>query len=432
MENEMEKPSKPNPKETISFNQNQCPSYSTTSVQDSRKRAKFYFPDEMIYEILLRLPVKFLLRFKCVSKSWLSLISSPHFIKAHLKLNSSLDKNHCLLMWTACNRSSSLKHCSINSLLDGQENPDVVNLDFPNRDKNDNSEPISYVGCCNGLILIAIDEKDLFLWNPFTRKSKKLPDLGLQLDKFNNHDYSIAYGFGYDEFTDDYKVAVIIGDLEYLNDYDYKPEVKIYSIKTESWKRIGDFYGFVLWNCGVFINGKLHWLLNRMICRHIFSLDLATETYGVMKAPRCEDYCLTKLVTFGRNLCLIRNDVGVRSEVWVMNEYGVGDSWMKVFNVPLETADKYLLEALRMSTNAEFLGLFNLELRFYNSKDNSFREIKNFVDDKILSASYFVESLALPSVADADQSPLEHQGQRRYTWLCSRISFLTIFLIQVI
>ncbi|KAM7488734.1 hypothetical protein LguiB_026218 [Lonicera macranthoides] len=36
-------------------------------------------PDEIIDNILLRLPVKSLLRFKCVSKRWLSTISDPNF-----------------------------------------------------------------------------------------------------------------------------------------------------------------------------------------------------------------------------------------------------------------------------------------------------------------------------------------------------------------
>ncbi|KAG5001241.1 hypothetical protein JHK87_022313 [Glycine soja] len=42
------------------------------------------FSHDLIVEILLRLPIKSLLRFKCVCKSWLSFISNPHFVKSHL------------------------------------------------------------------------------------------------------------------------------------------------------------------------------------------------------------------------------------------------------------------------------------------------------------------------------------------------------------
>ncbi|XLU20353.1 hypothetical protein S245_056419, partial [Arachis hypogaea] len=49
-------------------------------------------PDDLLPEILLRLPVKSLLRFKCVSKSWLSLnysISDPHSEKKHFELEAA-------------------------------------------------------------------------------------------------------------------------------------------------------------------------------------------------------------------------------------------------------------------------------------------------------------------------------------------------------
>ena len=42
-------------------------------------------PPEVMHEILSRLPVKPLCRFKLVSKPWLSLISNPKFIAMHSK-----------------------------------------------------------------------------------------------------------------------------------------------------------------------------------------------------------------------------------------------------------------------------------------------------------------------------------------------------------
>lgn len=43
-------------------------------------------PLDIISYILSRLPVKSLLRFKCVSKSWCSLISYPQFIRMNLNV----------------------------------------------------------------------------------------------------------------------------------------------------------------------------------------------------------------------------------------------------------------------------------------------------------------------------------------------------------
>ncbi|KAL5072685.1 hypothetical protein RYX36_011669 [Vicia faba] len=43
-----------------------------------------FIPDDLIPQILPSLPVKSLLRFKCVSNSWNTLISDPTFEKIHL------------------------------------------------------------------------------------------------------------------------------------------------------------------------------------------------------------------------------------------------------------------------------------------------------------------------------------------------------------
>lgn len=41
-------------------------------------------PDDIVFDVLSRVPIVFLCRFKCVSRSWRSLISHPCFITIHL------------------------------------------------------------------------------------------------------------------------------------------------------------------------------------------------------------------------------------------------------------------------------------------------------------------------------------------------------------
>ena len=55
-----------------------------------RKAAKIPAVNEdLLVSIFIRLPVKSLLRFKCVCKSWYSLINSPIFIGLHLNNKDS-------------------------------------------------------------------------------------------------------------------------------------------------------------------------------------------------------------------------------------------------------------------------------------------------------------------------------------------------------
>ena len=52
-----------------------------------------YLSDEVLIEILHRLSVKSLIRLRCVSKSWKSLIATPAFIDSHLTHSLSLPSN---------------------------------------------------------------------------------------------------------------------------------------------------------------------------------------------------------------------------------------------------------------------------------------------------------------------------------------------------
>ena len=64
-------------------------SISSSSVppQPTRKMSD-YLPNEVIIDILKRLPADSLIRCRCVCKSWYSLISIPHFITTHLNFKA--------------------------------------------------------------------------------------------------------------------------------------------------------------------------------------------------------------------------------------------------------------------------------------------------------------------------------------------------------
>ncbi|KAM3326670.1 hypothetical protein P3S67_001796 [Capsicum chacoense] len=119
-------------------------------------------PEDLITETLLRLPVKSLLKFRSVSKSWLSLIRSPEFVKNHLLLSATnKDYKHHSLMF-----KNGFKDCSLTALV-YVSFVEVNNLDYPG--KNLKGRP-QIVGSVNGLICLAIrvfyELDDLYLWNP--------------------------------------------------------------------------------------------------------------------------------------------------------------------------------------------------------------------------------------------------------------------------
>ena len=128
----------------------------------------------LIVNILLRFPVKFLVHFKCVSKSWHSLICSSQFAKSHFDLAA-----------TPSNRVLTTKISQlVDDLIDSKNLDDesVVSLCLPP------PPPIFYTtlefwGSCRGFVLLCYVDtsvknshqpfiSDLIVWNPSTGEHK--------------------------------------------------------------------------------------------------------------------------------------------------------------------------------------------------------------------------------------------------------------------
>ncbi|KAL8026676.1 hypothetical protein ABFX02_14G043900 [Erythranthe guttata] len=306
-------------------------------------------PEEIIEEILLNLPVKTLLKFKCVSKRWRSLISGNYFAKRHFKKSSSTtDKD--LTDSTYQNRLTFFKRYQTNFFtvrsysLRGEPVIDLsTGLDnlYPVRSS---AEWGCVVGHFNGVVLITVSVRDVLLsWNPSTRRIKKIPlpsfSWGLLRD--------FSFGFGYHESTDEYTVVCVD-----ISAYPEPCPAHVYSSKTNSWKKIRDFeLGCPGRFSAKFVNGRFHWLLPLKVNGRgydIVSLDSFEEKYEVVARPRCLDIGRIivggildrydhrlKLEELGGYLSLVVINVDSLWEVniWAMMEYGAGESWTKVWTL---------------------------------------------------------------------------------------------------
>lgn len=358
-------------------------------------------PDEIVEEILTRLPVKSLLRFRCVSKSWRSLISSPAFIKAHLKIATNISMHsHNRLMCISADSDNHFREISLRFLLRGAEvesNYVVTDPDLPMR----------IVGSCNGMVCVALEKEKLYLWNPSIRKAKCLPSL----DIGSGFGCYMKDGFGYEESNDDYKVVAISYCVFDAGPY----KVEIFSLKANAWRRIEDFdFGNPVCHSGKYVNGKLHWLVDNDGIVDIFSLDLSSETFGKVGTPHhactgsCsileyDDPCMT-LGLFKESLCMLFDDHKTRMDLWVMNDYGVPDSWTRVFTVAHLGNPGFYPHSLRSSSlnDDEILFLYGCVIIIYDLKHEVFRYplIRNVA--AIQQADVYVESLVSPFVDEPD------------------------------
>ncbi|RAL54472.1 hypothetical protein DM860_001600 [Cuscuta australis] len=378
-----------------SYLETQIPDTSTQS--SSTPEPDLAFPPllpEILLEILSRLPVKSLLKFRCVSKSWRDLISSSDFVKLHLYVSSSRrDYADHRILSSLVGLQFTLKQCSLKSVM-FHPVTEAFEVDYP---LSSPYNSVWVVGSCNGLVCIAIEEKDLFIWNPATRKIKNLPDAGVELKA----GFYFIYGFGYDELNDDYKVVGIFSIFH--SSGSCETEVMSYSLRSDSWRIIGDCKGGVLLNAaGKYVNGKIHWAMcpdGVTGSLEIVSLDLSKEVFGKVGQP---DYGerpseLTLGVLCG-DLCVICQYEMYQMDLWVMREYGVVESWTKIVAIPPTDDPMYqsFSSPLGIGNNGEVGLVSGTDIVVYDPKTQALRypEITNFGD--ILEAETYVESLVSP------------------------------------
>ncbi|KAK9268108.1 hypothetical protein L1049_010548 [Liquidambar formosana] len=286
-------------------------------------------PPEIIVDILLRLPVKALLRFRCASKPWCALIDGPNFIKMHLNRSIEHNAHHSLILigWY-------LYSVDMDTL------DEAVQLDHPLKNEEFGTEVL---GSCNGLLCLAVGIYDIVLWNPSTRKLRTVPFalMEFMMDSFTISQFPM-YGFGYDYARDDYKLVRMV-QLCGEDDDSFDSHVKVYSLKTNSWKRVRDCpfcfrYEGICGNNGMLACGALHWLGFRRLVSDttelIVAFDIALEDYREVLQPEyLDENFQMSLGVLGGCLCVICNYHGVRVDIWVMKEYGVKESWNKLFSV---------------------------------------------------------------------------------------------------
>ncbi|XP_060180350.1 F-box/kelch-repeat protein At3g23880-like [Lycium barbarum] len=359
-------------------------------------------PDEIIIEILLRLPVKSILKFRCVSKYWLSLLSSSHFVKAQIKFSIKDCKNVNFRLVVVASASGLVgKMCSIYSIVCEKSSfVNVAKIDYPLKPPFGSAK---FLGSCNGLICLTAMSFKLMLWNPCTGNYKEFQDSFVKsaVSRY------IRYGFGYDAINDDYKVVKIFSFPK--DEGKYENMVKIYSLRSNSWKMSESFSGgYINAQSGVILNEALHWEVSH--CRgsgahsEIMTFDLATETYGVMELPSCGDGNVSwTLNVLGGRLVACCNFYLDKTDMWVMKEYGVEKSWTKLVSLSSPSGRMGYISPLFVSENGdEVLVKLGTDISLYDKRNASYKSLEIHASGCRLQvqAVTYIESLASPHIGD--------------------------------
>ncbi|XP_026450724.1 F-box protein CPR1-like [Papaver somniferum] len=187
------------------------------------------------------------------------------------------------------------------------------------------------------------------LWNPTTNEYRVIPrsdtlSAGFRSVSFPGAGYiSFEYGFGYDALSQDYKYVRIVGRSSSTQG---NSEVDVYSSKLDSWKRI-QHIPYIISNGqsvsapGLFYNGALHWIAKSYLGNSrkvLIALDIGNESVQEIPQPENLDVgnfgAYTYVNVLNKCLGMLCSSHMDGYEVWMMKDYGVRESWTKLYKIP--------------------------------------------------------------------------------------------------
>ncbi|CAL9229823.1 unnamed protein product [Arabidopsis halleri] len=247
------------------------------------------------YHILERLDVKTLLKFKSVSKQWISTIQFPWFQERqliHHRSQSSGDPHVLLVsLYDPSARQQDPSFEALRTLV--VRSSASVQIPTPWEDK-------LYDVCntsCDGLIcLYSFYELPSIVVNPTTRWHRTFPKCNYQLvagDKGERDEcFEVPYptpGFGKDKISGTYKPVWLYNSAE-LGLNDKATTCEVFDFATNAWRYIFPASPHLILHSQypVYVDGSLHWFtaLSHEGETMVLSLDLHSEIFQVIsKAP---------------------------------------------------------------------------------------------------------------------------------------------------
>ncbi|KAF7113714.1 hypothetical protein RHSIM_RhsimUnG0110600 [Rhododendron simsii] len=110
---------------------------------------------------------------------------------------------------------------------------------------------------------------------------------------------------------------------------------------------------------GVLVGSALHWVVSQKpesdTANLVVAFDLTTEEYLLVPQPEfsSKDFHMN-IGELEGCLCILCNYIQKRVDVWVMKDYGVKESWTKLFSVAQPTVidllnlDDFLLKGFKL------------------------------------------------------------------------------------
>ncbi|KAK8504171.1 hypothetical protein V6N11_081437 [Hibiscus sabdariffa] len=298
-------------------------------------------PNEIIVDILSRLPITSLVQFKFVCKGWRALAQDPLLAADMQRSCTTLAANPCLILHCDLPIRNHLYFVDLSP--HNQDRDKVKRLHVPFQ----TSMPeFDVVGSCNGLLCLSdsLYNDALYVYNPFTTDYIELPKSRQYPDQ------ELVFGFGSHPKTKEYKLVKIVyyRNTSSSSSSSYtrarrvvypQSDVQVFTLGTSAWRSLGKIpCQLVRRPSEALVSGRLHWVSRPRRyypARRIMSFDIGDEEFREVPKPDSGglNRCNFHLCVLGG--CLAAGVYGNygKVEIWVMKDYNVKESWTKELSI---------------------------------------------------------------------------------------------------
>lgn len=336
-------------------------------------------PREIFLDIFLRLPLKSVIRSSCVSKSWLSIIKDPSFVKLYTS-QSIPDPSVLIVAHRVIGEKNIISICPL------KEGAPHLVADEIAIDHMVSSFSWDLVGTCCGLLCFTSfgEEEVTMVCNPVTREHITLPKPAIAL---SSDSLAPKLAFGFDPVARKYKVIRVIyptssglnagpheadqdlaipgnhaepaqievrgiphdhvvvraaprvplragARVRSLVDPNAFTRAEVYTLGTDSWRIVQGFNHHPYGN-SVHANGVVYWLVDHPIPDQyrILSFDLGTEQFKL--TPHRRFGRRISLAELGGCLAVVDLSSARTIEISILRE-SVSNCWELAYIIPVD------------------------------------------------------------------------------------------------